>query len=343
MVDWVRARVHSPLISEARAAEVLERFGVHLESRPANLSLNWRNRNVIVHTSAGKKVLKQYRETSNLDTITNEHSIIEHLRRRRFPAVRLNHTLVGGTSVELDDLYYALFDFEYGRQLTSSFMTTAQRQALAGEAGRTLGLLHVELDGFRPAGGHHLGFDPESGERQRDLTWYLDVLESLRSRPETSGGPEARSCADWLREQSDFIGNSLNEVAEIVQRADLPRLVIHGDYGSHNLLFRRDGTALVHDFELARLDWRLLDLVMTLPRLTPDAQRQFVAGYRTTNDLDGKELKLVPDLWRYHQLTGSMRSWYGYTELGGEQRLLSARTRVSRAQEGPTRGLAQWS
>ena len=114
MVDWVKARMHSPLIGEDRVAEVLERFGVRPTSRPANLALSWRNRNVIVHTSAGKKVLKQYRETSNLDTITNEHSIIEHLRQRSFPAVRLNYTLTGGTSVEIEDQYFALFDFESG-------------------------------------------------------------------------------------------------------------------------------------------------------------------------------------------------------------------------------------
>jgi len=127
-----------------------------------------------------------------------------------------------------------------------------------------------------------------------------------------------------------------------VEEAGLPRLVIHGDFGTHNLLFRKDGTAVVHDFELARYDWRLLDLVIASLRLRPELQAALIAGYRTGSDIADAELRLLPWLWRYHLLSGAVRSWHVYGELGSPARLATARARLLRAAAGPSAALTQW-
>ncbi|MEN8198403.1 MAG: phosphotransferase, partial [Pseudomonadota bacterium] len=51
---------------------------------------------------------------------------------------------------------------------------------------------------------------------------------------------------------------------EALGDAQLPRLVIHGDFGIHNMLFHDNESATLLDFELARLEWRLSDLVLVL-------------------------------------------------------------------------------
>ena len=144
-----------------------------------------------------------------------------------------------------------------------------------------------------------------------------------------------------LQQRADALHGDLVEAAGRVQDANLPTLLIHGDYGTHNLLFRRDGTAVVHDFELARYDWRLLDIVIASLRLPPDQQSAFIAGYREAGDLPDRELDLLPWLWRYHLLSGAVRSWHVYSELGGEARLSTARTRLVRADAGPGEALAR--
>ena len=342
VTGWVAAKVQPPHISAQEAERVLARFGCTLLGRPANLTLTWRNRLVVVRTSTGRKVLKAYRETSNLDTIAHEHSIIDHLEERGFPSTRLDHTPDGNSVVEEGGHRYALFEFEAGRHVVATFISSAHRRVLVDEAGRTMARLHGELDGFRPAGRHHLGDEPDADSRERDLTWHLATLDGLVDEPPEPSDQQAERDVAWLRARADRLRRELLEAGGRVEEADLPRLVIHGDYGTHNLLFRADGTAVVHDFELARFDWRLLDLVIASLRLPPAMQDVFVAAYRGTSDLARAELRTLPWMWRYHLLSGAIRSWQMFRELGGPARLSTARSRLVRVEAGPSDVLAQW-
>jgi Ser/Thr protein kinase RdoA (MazF antagonist) len=99
---------------------------------------------------------------------------------------------------------------------------------------------------------------------------------------------------------------------------------------------------VVHDFELARFDWRLLDLVIASLRMPPAMQDVFVAAYRGEGDLAHAELRTLPWMWRYHLLSGAVRSWQMFRELGGPARLSTARSRVVRVEAGPGDVLTQW-
>jgi Ser/Thr protein kinase RdoA (MazF antagonist) len=314
---------------------------VDLIGRPANLTLTWRNRLVVVRTTAGRKVLKEYRETSNLQTIAHEHSIIDHLERRRFPCTRLDHTAGGESVVVVDARWFASFAFEPGRHLAATYVTPGHRRTLTEGVGRTLARLHDQLEGFEPRGSHHLARDPD-GAGDRDLRWHLEALDRLREEPGTPADDGTERDLRLLREQADGLRADLVEAGSRVEEAGLPRLVIHGDFGTHNLLFRKDGTAVVHDFELARYDWRLLDLVIASLRLRPELQAALIAGYRTGSDIADVELRLLPWLWRYHLLSGAVRSWHVYGELGSPARLATARARLLRAAAGPSAALTQW-
>lgn len=342
VTGWVAARAHASQIGASTAARVVEQFGAELLGRPTNLSLTWRNRLVVVRTTAGRRVLKEYRETSSFDAITHEHSIIDHLEGRDFPSTRLEHTPSGDSIVDEGGHWYALFRFEPGRQMASTFLLPAHRRALLEEAGRTMARLHRELEGFRPAGKHHLGHAPDAIARDRDLAWHLATLDHLVDETAAPADQAAARDVLWLRARADALRSDLLDVGDRVQEASLPRVVIHGDYGTHNLLFRPDGTALVHDFELARFDWRLLDVVIASLRMPPAIQDTFIAGYRQVSDLSREELRILPWLWRYHLLSGAVRSWRMFQELGGPARLTTARARLLRAEAGPGEALARW-
>lgn len=341
VTGWVAAKARSPRIGGGDAQRVLSQYGVDLIGRPSNLTLTWRNRLVVVRTTAGRKVLKQYRETSNVDTIAHEHSIIDHLESRRFPCTRLDRTPGGESVVDVDGRWFASFAFEPGRHLAATYVTPGHRRVLTEGVGRTLARLHDELVGFEPGGSHHLARDPD-GAGERDLRWHLTALERLSDEPDAPRDDGTERDVRFLREQADRLRVDLVEAGSRVEDAGLPRLVIHGDYGTHNLLFRKDGTAVVHDFELARYDWRLLDLVIASLRLRPELQAALIAGYRAEGDIPRDELRLLPWLWRYHLLSGAVRSWSAFGELGGPARLSTARARLVRATAGPSAVLTQW-
>jgi Ser/Thr protein kinase RdoA (MazF antagonist) len=115
--------------------------------------------------------------------------------------------------------------------------------------------------------------------------------------------------------------------------------VIHGDYGLHNLLFRKDGTVIPIDFELARLEWRLSDLVSCMSRLrygdgAYDFQsiRWFLAAYDVEHPLSDDEWRLFPEVWRFYKLQGAVQYWSSYFETGGPARkLIAARDALEQA------------
>ena len=343
MQGWVRARAAAPRISRERAGQILEQYGLRILRSPTNLSQTWRNPLVIVRTSDGKKVLKQYRETSSPESIAHEHSIIEHLEAHDFPAVRVNRTLDGQTMVEMDGHMYGLFDHVPGRHFATVYITRAARRSLHRIAGRTLGRFHRAMAGFRPAASHHLGFNSDGG-RERDLEWCLSTIDQVTTDGDVRADPSASDLFAWLSDRSGYLRESLTETAEAIDGTHLPRTVIHGDYGIHNLLFLRDRTAVVHDFELARSDWRLLDIGITFKRLRPANRGVFLTGYRATNEIQDAELDHLPLLWRHHLLTGAVRSWYGYARFGGVERLVTARDRIAAVENGVPRRMADlWS
>ena len=92
--------------------------------------------------------------------------------------------------------------------------------------------------------------------------------------------------------------------------------MIHGDFGIHNLAFRRDGTVVVFDFELARLEWRLVDLVIVLSRALPESGRAFLHGYRQVNEITPTEWGPSPRSGEFHLLAGAVRSWRNFPRRG---------------------------
>lgn len=331
LLQYARARLYSPEMPAASARLILGLYGLELTGPPENLPLGWRNRNVVVHTDAGKKVLKRYREAWPATTIAYEHSILRRLEEVDFPAPRLVPTRDNKSLVSHNGHNYAVFDFVHGTNFAAMYLGRAARTRLTTKAGATLAQLHRQLAGFLPEGEHHLGYSSYSAGRRRDLAWHLERLATLPEKSKGLADRQAREDARWLSQRSERIAEKLRQLDALLEQSALPRLVIHGDYGIHNLQFEDDGAVTVHDFELARLEWRLVDLVTVLSRLDFESSRHFMAAYQSEYPLSAEEWQCFPYVWQYYRLRGAVQYWHNHFHLGGDRRLAAARQRVKEA------------
>ena len=336
---YIRSRLRPLDIDPEVVNQVLACYRLELTRPPKNLPNTRRNRNLIVETTAGKKVFKLYREDWRIQTIIHEHSILAFLAQVGFPAPRLVATPNAETYISFAGQNYALFDFACGTNYSSNFLLRAHRQILMRLAGQTLASLHQQLKGFMPQGQHHLGFKSYTGGRHRDLAWHIEKISELRETSSRIGEPEDKFHLDWLTRNSGYFLEEIGRLDEELRNAPLPRVVIHGDYGLHNLLFKNMHQAIPVDFELARLEWRLSDLVSCLSRFRYgkgpydfESIRWFMEAYTAVYPLGNEEWQHIPQVWRFYRLQAAVQYWNSYFETNGPTRkLISARDAVAQA------------
>lgn len=337
--ESVRARLRAPDIATDEVRAVLGQYGLAPLGRPGNLSASRRNHNVVVATQAGRKLLKRYRPQWQAETVRYGHAILDRLAELGFPVPRLATALDGESFVSRGGHHYALLEFVAGVSYSARFLLRADRRRLMALAGATMGRLHRALEGFTPVGRHHLGFAGYSGGRGRDAVWHLARLDELCGRSLELARPAEQPLANWLVLNAGAVAERLGPLDRLLAAAPLTRTVIHGDYGLHNLLFRGDGAVIPLDFELARIEWRLSDLVSCLSRLRFGAgaydfasSAWFMAAYELECPLSADEWRLLPLVWQHYKLQGAVQYWSSYFESGGPARkLASARDAIEQA------------
>jgi len=305
----LQARLRPPSIGEPLAREVLARFGLAPAGRPRNLGGGRRSRNVVVDTDRGRKVIKRYRERWDAATVSYGHSILLRLEALGLPAPRLVRASDGATWAQLEGGVYAVFDLLDGRGYASSYLRRRDRLHLLARAGATLARMHAGLEGFEPDGRHHMAFASLDGPRVRDAAWYAATVEELEARADGSDPAVSRLVLE--------APSAVLAIGELEVALDgLPRTVIHGDYGLHNVVFRADDAVPI-DFELSRLDLRVSELVLFLARVvdaapgSPDlgAWDALASGYSRVESLTTDEREAFGRVWRLQQLTSAVRNW----------------------------------
>ncbi len=339
----VQSRLRKPDIDSDTVRVVLAgAYGLELTASPENLPNARRNRNLIVHTTTGKKIFKHYRHDWRPATIEFEHSILKRLARNNSPGPRLMATHAGRTWVERAGQFYCLFDFIDGINYSSAYLLRSHRLALTGLLGTILARIHRDLAGFLPAGCHHLGFADYEGARHRDMTWHATRVAEMSIASAELSDPVDRSHAQWLVERASYIIDEMARLDEQLTAAQLPRLIIHGDYGLHNLVVRTLNRATPVDFELARIEWRLSDLASCLSKMRYasgaydfETMLRFMDAYRAVYPIGRDEWRWFPDALRYYRLMSAVGYWNSYFETGGPARkLLSARDALEQADWG---------
>jgi Ser/Thr protein kinase RdoA (MazF antagonist) len=304
--------------------EVLAGYGLELVEAPHPLSGGNRSRSVLVNTSAGKKVLKKYRKQLQKSTVVYEHSILSYLAQIDFPAPRLNLTSNHETILDYQQGRYALFDFiEGGFHYHNYLLAPWQVSAAIKVAGEMLARLHLALRNFVPEGQSPDGFESQTEDRGRDLGWFLEKLAYCRTK--TLGSREStedRGNVQLLAHISS-LEKSLVQLDAFLQEAALPRLVIHADYGPYNLLFRQNAPAVIIDFEIARLDWRITDFIHAWYRFCYgwsgfkiSRMDRFLTAYQALFPLTEIELELIPAVWKFLNIRKVIVNWFNFCETG---------------------------
>jgi Ser/Thr protein kinase RdoA (MazF antagonist) len=306
---------------------------------PKNLPNTRRNRNLIVNTSQGRKILKLYRADWQTSTIAFEHSILVRLAELDLPAPRLLSITGGWTWLKLDSHNYCLFDFIDGKNYSSSFLMRPHRVRMMATSGRTLASLHKQLAGFLPEGRHHIGFKNYSVDRHRDMYWHVQKVNELTALSRELTNPDDRLQAGWLIEHAGFILDEMSQLDGTLREAELPRLIIHGDYGLHNLIYQDLDTAVPVDYELARLEWRLSDLVSVVSKFRYkdgsydfESITRFMHAYQAEYPIADNEWQHFPLVWKFYKLMKAVQYWSSYFETNGPVRkLISSRDEVGQA------------
>ena len=332
LVQYVQSRLDSPQFERELVQEIVGHYGLELTRPLQNLPFGRRSSNALLHTTGGKKVFKLYRDQWQLDRIVYEHAILRHLQAIDFPAIRVALTEKGESWVEKKGRIYGLFDYIESQSYLACHIPQRQLLDLYHLSGRVLGQFHHQVAGFVPDGKHHLGYATYDSARQRDLQWHLTVLDELAEKAKSVDDEEARQLLQGISEKSRGLQNTLCQLDGALTEAALPRVLIHGDYGMHNILFRPDGTLMLLDFELSRLEWRLVDLVIMMSRLAITSRPAFMAGYQRENPLSEQEWQLLPQVWQNYMLRGAVQYCQNYFEMGGVKRLRSAHQRLKQAE-----------
>jgi Ser/Thr protein kinase RdoA (MazF antagonist) len=325
---------------EQNLARILERFGLPFSGEIDSPSGPGRSENWIVSTQDGKKFLKCYKKTVDREAIQNEHSILTYLAQASYPAPRLSHTPAGDTFVEESGKFYALFDYLEGYfQFHHYIFPAGQTGRFVAACGQTLGELHHILKDFAPAGCNPNGFQSRQGPRWRELPWYLDQLQEVRLAGGRLNPADGHSHRDNIG-QAGWLEDRLQALDETLRAADLPRLIIHGDYGPYNVFFKPGAPVLILDFELARLDWRLTDLANALyffaigrSGFRFNSLAQFLGGYFRGYPVDRGEMQFLPDVWQFLLLRRVIVCW---------RRALEARAGQWRIEAQRKLALAHW-
>ncbi len=334
--ETLSARRRPPDIDQPTLEAILNHYRLELASGPRNMPNARRNQNLVLRTTAGKKVIKRYRADWKPATIVFEHSILNRLKETGFPAPCLVKAPDEETCFNTNGQNYCLFDFLDGANYSSSFLLRPQRVRMMYTAGATLARLHRHLQGFLPAGQHHLGFRDYTGDRWRDLMWYSTSLDEFGRRSQGLDDLTQRSHSSWLVSHSAKILADLDRLGSSLAIVNLPRLIIHGDYGLHNLLYQGVDRAVPVDFELARLEWRLCDLVSVVSKFRYktgsydlESITHFLRAYQREFPIPDNEWEWMPHVWKYYKLTKAVQYWGSFFETNGPTRkLISARDEV---------------
>ena len=115
--------------------------------------------------------------------------------------------------------------------------------------------------------------------------------------------------------------------------------MIHGDYGPYNLLLKPGAPVVVLDFELARLDWRVVDVAkamqqfaLTRKGIRPARAHRFVSSYAARTSFEEAERRLIPDVWLFLTLRRVIVCWDRHATTGEGRWLREAGRKLALAE-----------
>jgi Ser/Thr protein kinase RdoA (MazF antagonist) len=227
------------------------------------------------------------------ETVAHEHEVLTHLRQQGFPAPLMIEDQQGRAWVNVEDRTYSFYAFVKGYRPVDFWWWPSQQRAILRQIGYTLAELHratlglepthFKWDAYRPrtsslhtsgasttpeSRGQFAAHDPDqlaqvSGSRRtrwRDSTLYRQAFSEIR--PLVNKASATSPVDEFARSHIDDLERLIELEPDIEARPGLCRVVIHGDYAPWNILRCPDHSIFVLDFNAARLDLRIYDVML---------------------------------------------------------------------------------
>jgi Ser/Thr protein kinase RdoA (MazF antagonist) len=306
----IKAYRRKTCFDSSTVREILNYFNLELTGPLTPITAGMRNKSLIVNTSQGPKFLKRYKESLGETTIVQEHSILRFLQRKDFPSVRLEPTPAGQTLIHFENKRYALFEFVEGHRIFDYFFLPSTLKKLIYLAGYVLGKLHTQLHNFIPDGYNPDGFNPETGKRWRDIEWFFEQLEYIKKFFANVNGKKQNKIFKSIIADIEILGSNLLKIDKLFSQVNLPQQIIHKDFGRSNILFQKNKLPTVIDFEIARMDWKLIDLINGWEHFcrgksgfNVDKMKIFLNAYRKEQHISDEEARYLPTIYKYINIT----------------------------------------
>lgn len=224
------------------------------------------NRNYYIDTNSRKYVLRRYDLNTSACAIRYEHKLLDYLPSMIHKALIPKPCLSASndTIAYRDGCNYALFPFLPG----GAFGSGSSR--LLSEAGRTLAAYHNAAQAYVPEPRQRYKY----GTVAR-LDWAVKcpgglngLWQQVKDLPvETRNEKIAHQSVEFLRDEDRLAQEALNDTSY----ADAPRMVIHGDFATQNLLVSGSRVSGLLDFDLTAWEARAYDLATALVWFSEDA------------------------------------------------------------------------
>jgi homoserine kinase type II len=139
---------------------------------------------------------------------------------------------------------------------------------------------------------------------------------------------------DGVRNVADFMINEVQQIESLIVTLlakNLPQHLIHGDLHHDNVLVLNGKVSGVLDFEFCALDWRAMDLAITLSKYAGESEpmdkfREVIKGYTHFVTLTTTEVEVIPDLIILRILSNVV--YFVGRVLCGENRIETLTTRI---------------
>jgi Ser/Thr protein kinase RdoA (MazF antagonist) len=258
--------------------------------------------NCIATTTRGKFVFRRHRLSET--QVAHEHQVLDHLQKRGFPAPRMLTNQAGQAWCAIDGALYSVYEFVEGYCPANFLWSPAAWRDIITQYGRTLGEYHQAVVGLVPSAHKWSGYRPAGHKRWCEGEWFRRALADIR--PLLQKLTAAKPVDDWTRSRIDAIEEMLRLESVVEERADLSKLVIHGDYSPWNVLFCPGQSLVVLDFNESRLDLKIYDVMLATfwfawrgHRLDQDRVQAFQTGYCETNQVCEADVNLAGSIFQW--------------------------------------------
>lgn len=265
----------------------------------------------LIDTNAGRFFVKRHhRHVRTVETLSEEHCFIAHLRRNGVPIAEVIADVHGKTAVSRSHWTYEIHACALGRDLYREMISWVPLTdcAHAITAGRMLAALHNAAEGY-PAAQRETHLLVARSELIRAVDPLAELSAQLVHRP---GLAVYLSKREWRHDLADLMLPW--HAAVQPQLALQPRLWTHGDWHVSNLCWSSDSgdaeISSVLDFGLCAANFALFDLATAIERnaiawlsldTAPDAAQPRIAaalidGYRRQRPLSAADIHLLAGL-----------------------------------------------